>query len=381
MAPGGSAPAANADIYLQAWPNADSLAQLQEGDDVELTPIAKTVADDRGRYQLRIDPSVEIEHLRSERGSLDVEVVAMHEGDIVVHSFPVLTALPGQPAVGDGEALYLDRRTGEVIAPMGARMVIGSPGDTRRDGSVEEAFDDGAVPANPADGDTADGEEGGDFTIAGHYNGACPGGKGLKRSFGDRLVNVGNVHLGVNGKSMRFTYTGSADSSLGTALSVSGSYGTWSVSGTATGERSTNSTLSTSFPWYTSATSRYLDTYFSYGKFCVEYYDSMHGVGHRYQTRRIRHEGGTNSRSANMPSTPYCVAYRVAGSTGSKTSTNTITWTNGAKLSGAIGIDLSSRTGWRSDAKTEFKFVTAGRLCGTHDKPAGTPRRLVMRRL
>lgn len=112
------------------------------------------------------------------------------------------------------------------------------------------------------------------------------------------------------------------------------------------------------------------------GKECVEYYDSMHGVGHRYQTRRIRHEGGSNARSTTIPSTPYCVSYNVAGSGGTKESTNAITWSNGAKLSGAIGIDLSSRTGFRTNAKTEYALVTPGRLCGTHDKPNGTPRRL-----
>lgn len=360
---------------------------MREGDPVEPTPIAKTVTDARGRYQLRIDPAVNLDHLKSSRGSLDVEVVALHDGALTVHTFPILAADPGQPAVGDGQAAYLHRRTGDVLAPMVAKMVLDNPSATRRDGLVDEAVDEGEVPPNPADtnlDDTTDPSSGdgtdGDFTIAGHYNGSCPGGKGLKKHFGDRLVNVGNIHIGPSGKNMRFTYSGTADSALGTAISTSGSYGTWSVSGTVTGERSTSSTLTTSFPWYTSAISRYLDTYFSYGKFCVEYHDSMHGTGHRYQTRRIRHEGGTNDRSATIPSTPYCTPYNVAGSTGSKTSTNTITWTNGAKLSGAIGIDLSSRTGWRSDAKTEFKFVTPGRLCGTHDKPAGTPRQLVMRK-
>lgn len=384
-APDGSAPAANADVYLQAWPNADDLAQLREGDPVEPTPIAKVQTDAQGRYQLRLDPAVDVEHLKSPRGSLDLELVAMRDGDIVVHHFPALAADPGSAAVGDGQALYTHPRTGEVLAPMAARMVIGSPGSTRRDGNLDEAVDGVPVPPNPADANTDTGTDGGEVgdgqvSIAGHYNGACPGGTGLKKHFGNRLVNVGNVHLGVNGKSMRFTYTGSADSALGTAISTTGSYGTWSVSGTVTGERSTSSTLSTSFPWYTSATSRYLDTYFSYGRFCVEYYDSMHGVGHRYLTRRIRHEGGTNSRTASIPATPDCIPYKEAGSTGSKTSTNAVTWTDGAKLAGAIGIDLSSRTGWRTDAKTEFKFVTPGRLCGTHDMPAGSPRRLVMRK-
>ena len=377
----GSGPASGAEVYLQAWPNAESLAQLEVGDFVAPTPIGKTVADASGRYRVRIDPNVDVEHLKSQLGTLDVEVVAMHDGDIVVHGFPIFAAERGQAA--DSQAVYVHPRTGEVLAPMTAALVMGKPAATRRGGTVDEAWDDGGTPPNPADvgGDAEQPSTGGGFTIMGHYNGSCPGGEGLKTNFGLRAVNVGEIAIAAYGKKMRFTYQGAASSTLGYALSSTGGYGSWSASGTVSAERSSGSTNTTTFPWYTNQNSRYLDTYFSYGKFCVQYYDSVHGVGHRYQTRRIRHEGGTNARSATIPATPssYCVPYRLAGSTETKANTDAITWTNGAKLSGAIGIDLSSRTGFRTDAKMEFEFTTPGRLCGTHDTPNGTPRRLVMR--
>lgn len=85
-------------------------------------------------------------------------------------------------------------------------------------------------------------------------------------------------------------------------------------------------------------------------------------------------------RTAAMPSTPYCTPYRLAGSGGSKQDSNAVTFSKGAKLKGAIEIHLASRTGYRTNARIDYKFVTPGRLCGTHGKPNGTPRRLVMRK-
>lgn len=214
------------------------------------------------------------------------------------------------------------------------------------------------------------------YAPLGHYNGSCPGGAGLKRNYGGRWVNVGSIHIGPNGKSMKFTYTGSASSTLGVGVSTSGTYGTFSANGTVSRSRSNT----TSYPWYTAPIHRHLDTQFSYGKFWVEYADSMHGTGHNYQVRSIRHEGGTRGRDTRRPSATYCVPYNEPGSGGTKSTTNAKRWARGAKLEGAIGINLSSRTGYRTNAKIDYVFRTRGRLCGTHDLPNGKPRRLMMKK-
>jgi hypothetical protein len=60
-----------------------------------------------------------------------------------------------------------------------------------------------------------------------------------------------------------------------------------------------------------------------------------------------------------------------AGTTFTKDRTKAITWTNGASLAGAIGIDLSARTGYSTDAEVIFTFSRDRRLCGTGDNPGG----------
>lgn len=376
---GGQDPAAGATVYLQAWPSEEDLAEMEVGDPLELTPIARTVTDERGRFSLRIDPDVDIEGLWSEQGSMDVDLVAVHEGDVTSHAFSLTPDDDSSDDDQDPFVAHVDRPNGKVTKLISLDLELGSPAATELGPPADDA--ENVEEAEDGTDGLEDAEAGGsaddDLSPQGHYNGSCPGGEGLKENYGDKWVNVGSIHTATSGKSMKFTYTGSASSSLGVGVSASGDYGSFEASGTV--ERSRSNT--TTFPEYSTSTSLHLDTAFSYGKYCVQYYDSMHGTGHRYEARATRHEGGTNSRSTSIPSTDAsnCVAYNVSGSGGEKTTTNAITWTNGAKLGSSIGIDLSSRTGYRTDAKIEYAFDTPGRLCGTHDKPNGAPRRLVMR--
>lgn len=84
----------------------------------------------------------------------------------------------------------------------------------------------------------------------------------------------------------------------------------------------------------------------------------------------------TSYGSATAPTASYC-ASQVAGATITKQSTAALTWSNGLNIDYYLGIDLSTQTGYTSTAKLTFKFNAARRLCGTHDSPGGTPRRLV----
>ena len=76
-------------------------------------------------------------------------------------------------------------------------------------------------------------------------------------------------------------------------------------------------------------------------------YGTMRSTGRSFYwaVRPIPHEGGSNHRNASIPSIPsgYCV--------------------------------------YATNAKIEYKITSPGRLCGTHDKPNESPRRLEMRSL
>lgn len=361
---GGQA-AKNAAVYLQAWPSSEKLGSMKEGDTFDLVPIAKTVTDSKGHFKLSIDPSIDISDLWSKDGMMDVDVVAWTESGTVTYSFTI------EPTQKESEnnpfGAQVDHTTGQVVNPIGVNLHLNNPSASTVEG--EETV---------SEVDTGIYTEVGNNSLPADFANGCPTtGTKLVENLGDRLVNVGSIHTATSGKNMKFTYSGSASSTLGVGISASGKYGSFSSSGTVTRSRSTTTT----WPWYTSATSRHLDTYFSYGKYCTT--TRSPGPSFSWSVRPIKHEGGTNHRSVSVPTTSssYCVPYRSAGSGGEKASTKTITWSNGAKLSGKIGIDLSSQTGYTTNSKIEYEFKTAGRLCGTHDKPNGSPKRLVMRSL
>lgn len=348
LRPGGP-PVSGAVVYLQAWPSQEVLADMQPGDPFDMRPIAKGITDETGRYVLRLDPRVDLAGLKTADGQVDVEVVSVSG-----HDWNVTTTSLGSAG-----------------SAASARLALALHGQVGTADAVESEprVAAGRVP-------TADGLE-----PVGHYNGSCPGGDGLKKRHNGRWVHVGDIHIAAGGKKMKFTYTDGSSSTLGVGISTTGAYNSWSASGSVNQKTTDSSVTTVSWPWFASGgTHRMLDTQFDYGKFCVEYYDSMHGTGHYYKERSVKHQGGTRDRGSAKPTAKHCTQYRTPGSGGSKKETNAITWTDGAKLEGIIGIDLSARTGFRTSNKIRFEFPKPGRLCGTHGRPGDTPRRLVMKK-
>jgi hypothetical protein len=56
----------------------------------------------------------------------------------------------------------------------------------------------------------------------------------------------------------------------------------------------------------------------------------------------------------------------VAGSTFNKQTGTAVTFTNGLEISGVIGIDLSTRTGFSRETRIVHEFFRAGQICGTN---------------
>ena len=46
-----------------------------------------------------------------------------------------------------------------------------------------------------------------------------------------------------------------------------------------------------------------------------------------------------------------------------------VTWSNGFNVSLGIGINLSTSTGFTTEAKEAWKIVSATKLCGSNDYP------------
>ncbi len=52
-------------------PSKEKLRTLEDDDEFTTTPIAKTVADSNGRYELRVDPTIALDRFMSKRGLIE----------------------------------------------------------------------------------------------------------------------------------------------------------------------------------------------------------------------------------------------------------------------------------------------------------------------
>ena len=97
-----------------------------------------------------------------------------------------------------------------------------------------------------------------------------------------------------------------------------------------------------------------------------------------WQVRAKTYIGGAWEQVGGALTTKYCVPHG-AGSWFEKVNTTAVTWSDGAGVSGAIGINLSSKTGFTSSTKIRYDFQQNRSLCGSNDNPAGNPRILQKR--
>jgi len=74
-----------------------------------------------------------------------------------------------------------------------------------------------------------------------------------------------------------------------------------------------------------------------------------------YEVRPSAFQGGMNWYAASPPSTPYCSWF-----------------SNGVDLNaGAVGVYVSGQTGFNTETKIEFNFLSGGWMCG--DNSLGYP--------
>lgn len=335
-------------VALYAWPPDEVMSSIKVGETVRVEAVAKATTDSAGRYTLRVDEAIDMSRFAAETdGWLDLQVVAVAPNgtDRTVHSF----------SVQYGESAGVPRFVDQQIALGGAsepRPRVAPTVDlTIKPG--QHAFpgvQTGVIAENAPILPKAC-----DYTLWSLYT--------------PQWDLVGAAYLATSGVTAQFTYLSGASSSLGVGFSLSGAYGTWSASGTS----SKSSTATITFPSFTgSGQYRYFDTKFQYGK-----YNGKCAPEPEWQTRVHSFSGGSNTRvPSSAPSATYCVPF-VAGSSFEKTSSSATTWSNGMDMSPAIGIDLSTRTGYSTSAKMKFTFSSTRNLCGTSGYPGGTPGQMV----
>jgi hypothetical protein len=180
---------------------------------------------------------------------------------------------------------------------------------------------------------------------------------------------VGQTFSATTGVTHTFSYSNGASSELGVGFSLSGKIGTFKQSGTV----GRSSTTYESYGTFGDHKGVYYQTYWHYGTFETRRYgectDPAHYYSESFETRPIGFAGGANMSAASIPTNANTCVFQAAGTGFAKDSSRAITWTNGVSIKGAIGIDLSTKTGYSSNAHVAYQFNADRRLCGVSAYP------------
>lgn len=373
-------PVTDADVVLYAWPDNDSENALQEGDTVELQPVAKAVSDSSGNYALRIG---DVSSLAPQAGSdslVNFETVAYSGTTQANFSFPrrlisatnsstgsaYLTAVTPDSSSGssslaaDSSAPDAGFTTSTAAVTANLALESLSAGTDAAD-STAGRTDDTDNPASLTDDPTAAAPDSSADYDAGVTKGCSAQ---LVKNYGPKWVIVGQTYSVTSGVDHTLTYSSGASSTLGVAISGSGAIGSFKASGSS----SKSSTITNFYPTYGNHRGVYYQTQFKYGKYHVMCAYGKYNNKEYYEARTTGFVGGENVAGAGAPRAAYCTRY-LNGAKFTKKNSKAITWTDGASLKGSIGIDLSARTGYTTDATVKYTFHADRYVCGTNDYP------------
>jgi len=325
-------------VVLWGWPSNDVLAELADGESVHLTPLGKALTNDDGGFELRVEDSAVAERLADEGGNVNLEVQAWSPEGVASYSFS---------------------------------SDVTTAGELKAD-NVEEVTDVDLVTEKVADASALPG----DVTAVFNKTDVC--GATKKATYPDVDTVVGRMYSKTTGIRSYFSLKSGAETKIGVGVSVSGKYGTFDQQGTST------VTLDDTFTWGKRALSGGVQfrTDFTYGRFAHWCYPvsspSLKSI-YKYSVKPIRWDGGGSYASEAAPSvgSGNCRAFAPGGSQERKT-TKATTATTGAKLSGVIGINLSSQVGYTSDAVARIynDGSVQRRICGTNGVPTSPGRYL-----
>jgi hypothetical protein len=311
---------------LVAFPPQEVMSAAKVGDSVRLRPIGKAPIDSTGAYVLRVDPAIRLRDFASKSRVVDLEVLVAGPAGSTSHAFSRKLDAGGgiapevAPIHGSRSrtiASTIDLTVEQTPTPIGSDR-------TRR------------LAAPPI---------------------YCT--STLKQLYTPVWVLVAELYPGPHA-TVDFTYSAGAQSTLGVGVSVSGSAGSFSQGGKIT----VGSSGSVNFATVPQNQRRVQQTQWRYAKWDLSCPTAPH-----YEARPHSWVGGsTYYTPASTPSAPYCTPY-LAGDRPSIDQHKAIEWSNGVRISGIIGVDLSTTTGFTTKAAQQWTFLSSGRLCGTNDYP------------
>jgi hypothetical protein len=323
--PGGQP--ATGQAVLLAFPSPEVLSAMKVGESVDVVPVGKARVRADGTFALRWDPLIPIDGFASSFGTVDLEVLVAGPAGASVFAFSREVAPDGRGIKGpvEGGSTRITKDVALILDP-----ALGGPPQARA------SFPEVTLAAGPI---------------------YCR--NTLKALYPPVWHLVAELYTGPNA-TVDFTYSVGTQSTLGVGLSVSGSAGSFSQSGKVT----VGSTGSINFAEVPQNRRRVEETQWRYGKWDV----SCPMVPH-FEARPHSWIGGsTYYNAASTPSAPYCTPYQI-GDRPSIDQHQAVEWSNGVKISGIIGVDLSSTTGFTTLAAQKWTFRANGRLCGTNAYP------------
>lgn len=150
---------------------------------------------------------------------------------------------------------------------------------------------------------------------------------------------------------------------VGVAISGSGTYGSWTASGSST------SSSGVTFEWAESSAARDYRVQERFGKYRL--WCSASGWRNDYREKYVLSTGGfSNASLSTRPNYANCAPvgaglWKRDASTG-----NHSVFAAGVKISSLLGIDLSVDTNYASTRVLKYRLATPGRVCGSDAAPA-----------
>jgi hypothetical protein len=314
-----------------AWPRTDVLGALAIGGSVKTAPVAKALAGQDGAFALRIDPSVPIQQFMEDNGTINLSLRGEANGSKTVFDF--------SRRLDRSLATWVDATWSPDRGP--ARLL-----------DVTLTLDRPAgAPANAV-------------PVPAYKDGMCP--NAVIDTYNDQWHTNGEVYPGPNATG-QFNYIVGSSATLGVGYSVNGTYGSFSQSGTLT----TSSSVTTTYPQAFANQYQVTETSWQYKKFAIYNWYEFYGcLLDYYSVRPTAYWAGSRVHYiGGPPFSPQGCAPQTAGVTQTKDMAAAVTFTNGVDLQAAIGLSVSSQTGFNQQTKTTYTFGPPGSLCG--DTPDG----------